>query len=67
MMKAKSRYLLTFLVLVPYILNAQVKQTGIQPFLNHQGLRHASVGICVKDLSGTKLAGHNEDLSLIHI
>lgn len=61
MMKAKSRYLLTFLVLVPYILNAQVKQAGIQIFLNHQGLKHASVGICVKDLSGTKLAGHNED------
>lgn len=61
MMKAKGRCLLTFLVLVPYILNAQVKQAGIQTFLNHQGLKHASVGICVKDLSGRQLAGYNED------
>lgn len=61
MIKVKSRYLLTFLVLVPYILNAQIKQAGIQTFLDHQGLKHASVGICVEDMSGKRLARYNED------
>ncbi|MDR1881581.1 MAG: D-alanyl-D-alanine carboxypeptidase/D-alanyl-D-alanine-endopeptidase [Prevotella sp.] len=55
------RCLLTFLILISYVLNAQVKQAGVETFLNHQGLKHASAGICVKDLSGKQLAGHNED------
>ncbi|WP_029903092.1 D-alanyl-D-alanine carboxypeptidase/D-alanyl-D-alanine-endopeptidase [Prevotella sp. 10(H)] len=62
-MKVMQRFLLTFLILTPYIVNAQVKQAGIQTFLNNAGLKHASVGICVKDLSGNQLAGHNADKS----
>ena len=63
MKRAKFHYLLTFILLIPYILTAQTKQTAIQQFLNNQGLKHASVGFCVMDFSGKKVSSHNADKS----
>lgn len=60
-MRGKIQHLLIILILTPYILNAQTKQSGIQQFLNHLGLKHASVGICVKDMSGKQIVSHNAD------
>ncbi|MBB4037177.1 D-alanyl-D-alanine carboxypeptidase/D-alanyl-D-alanine-endopeptidase (penicillin-binding protein 4) [Dysgonomonas hofstadii] len=62
-MKSKFQYLLLLLLLTPYILNAQAKQSAIQQFLNIPGLKHASVGICVKDMTGKQINGHNADKS----
>jgi len=62
-MKFKSFYLLLSFFLLTCSLVAQTKQTAIQNFLNSQGLKHASIGICVKDLSGKQIASHNEDRS----
>ncbi len=63
-MKSKFQYLLLLLLLTPYILNAQAKQSAIQQFLNiPPGLKHASVGICVKDMTGKQINGHNADKS----
>jgi len=64
MMKAKVQYLLfTTIVLLSSVANAQTKQTGIQQFLGIPGLKHASVGICVKDMSGKQVAAHNAEKS----
>lgn len=63
MMKIKIQYLLFIFILSLSIANAQVKQTGIQKFLSTPGLKHASVGICVKDLSGKQIAAHNAERS----
>lgn len=62
-MKFKIQYLLLFFVLIPYISFAQTAQSGIQQFLNNKGLKHASVGICVKDFSGKEIASYNGDKS----
>lgn len=43
---------------------AQTKQTAIQQFINHPALKHASIGICVKDYSGKTIIAHNEQKSL---
>ncbi|MDU1891049.1 MAG: D-alanyl-D-alanine carboxypeptidase/D-alanyl-D-alanine-endopeptidase [Dysgonomonas sp.] len=60
-MRLKIQYLLIILILAPYILSAQMRQEGIQQFLSHKSLKHASIGICVKDLSGKQMAAHNAD------
>ncbi|MDR2950519.1 MAG: D-alanyl-D-alanine carboxypeptidase/D-alanyl-D-alanine-endopeptidase [Prevotella sp.] len=62
-MKFKIQYLLFVFALIPYISFAQTKQAGIQQFLNNKGLKHASVGICVKDFSGKQIASHNPEKS----
>lgn len=62
-MKSKAYLLFTFLFLLHCTLAAQTKQTAIQNFLNNQGLKHASVGICVKDISGKQIASHNANKS----
>lgn len=62
-MKFKIQHLLLILVLIPYISFAQTKQDGIQQFLNNKGLKHASVGICVKDVSGKEIISYNADKS----
>lgn len=63
-MKAKVQYLLFIFILYLPVVNAQTKQSGIPQFLNIPGLKHASVGICVKDMSGKQLASHNAEKSL---
>lgn len=63
MRNLKIHYLLLFFVLAHYTLSAQTNQQGIQQFLNNKGLKHASVGICVKDFSGKQIASHNADKS----
>ncbi|MFV0420407.1 MAG: D-alanyl-D-alanine carboxypeptidase/D-alanyl-D-alanine-endopeptidase [Dysgonomonas sp.] len=63
MMKIKIQYLIFISILSLSIANAQIKQTGIQKFLSSPGLKHASVGICVKDLSGKQVAAHNAEKS----
>jgi len=61
-MKIKVYSLFLCLILIPYISDAQTKQqTGIQHFLNLNGLKHASVGICVKDMTGKRINSHNAD------
>lgn len=61
MMKVKIQNLLLFILLLcPCITNAQTtKQTGLQQFLNNPALKHASIGICVKDFSGKQIVSHN--------
>lgn len=60
MMKVKIQNLLLFILLLcPYVINAQAKQTGLQQFLNNPALKHASVGICVKDFTGKQIVSHN--------
>ncbi|NLZ94644.1 MAG: D-alanyl-D-alanine carboxypeptidase/D-alanyl-D-alanine-endopeptidase [Bacteroidales bacterium] len=40
-------------------------QPALQQFINNPALKHASVGVCVKDLStGKTIVSHNEDKSL---
>lgn len=63
MMKIKIQYLIFISILSLSTANAQVKETGIQKFLSSPGLKHASVGICVKDLSGKQIAAHNAEKS----
>ena len=47
------------------ILAVGYSQTALQRFLQNPSLKHASVGICVKDLStGNTIVSHNEDKSL---
>lgn len=60
-MKSKTYYTLIFLLLTHYSLIAQTKQKAIQDFLNNDGLKYASVGICIKDFSGKQMASHNSD------
>jgi D-alanyl-D-alanine carboxypeptidase/D-alanyl-D-alanine-endopeptidase (penicillin-binding protein 4) len=62
-MKSKACYLFTFFFLLHCTLAAQTKQVAIQNFLNNQGLKHASIGICIKDMSGKEIAAHNADKS----
>lgn len=46
-------------IILTNLLTAQTKQTGVQQFTSHQGLKHASIGICVKDFSGKEIVSHN--------
>ncbi len=62
-MKVKIKHLLFLFILAPYILTAQTRQTGLQQFLSLPGLKHASVGVCVKDLTGKQITGHNAEKS----
>lgn len=40
-------------------------QPGLQQFINNSALKHASIGVCVKDLStGKTIVSYNEDKSL---
>lgn len=60
-MKVKMLKILIFLLLTPSMVGAQLKQEGIQAFLDTPGLEHASVGICVKDISGKDVISYNAD------
>lgn len=62
-MKPRFWYLLLFLTSFSTVMFAQVKQAGIQKFINAPGLEHASIGICVKDMSGERVASHNAEKS----
>lgn len=53
--------LLIFLVLTSSSMYAQLKKEGVQVFLNAAGLEHASIGICVKDISGKDIISYNAD------
>lgn len=64
MIKHKTCLLLIIAFLANYTLLAQTKSAEIQQFLKTKGLEHASVGICVKDFSGKKIASYNPDKSL---
>ena len=47
------------------ILTIGYSQTALQQFLQNPALKHASIGICVKDLStGETIVSHNDDKSL---
>lgn len=47
------------------ILTVSYSQQSLQQFVNDDALKHASVGVCVKDLStGKTIASHNADKSL---
>ncbi|MDL2303333.1 D-alanyl-D-alanine carboxypeptidase/D-alanyl-D-alanine-endopeptidase [Dysgonomonas sp. OttesenSCG-928-D17] len=60
-MKVKIKHLLFLFILAPYMLTAQTRQTGLQQFLGLPGLKHASVGVCVKDLTGKQITGYNAE------
>ncbi|MDR1089762.1 MAG: D-alanyl-D-alanine carboxypeptidase/D-alanyl-D-alanine-endopeptidase, partial [Prevotella sp.] len=62
-MKSKICYTLIFILLAHCTLIAQTKQKAIQNFLNNEGLKNASAGICIKDFSGKRIASHNPDRS----
>lgn len=63
-MRAKVQHLLFIFLLIISAANAQVKQqAAIQKFIGSPGLEHASVGICVKDLSGKQIAAYNAEKS----
>ncbi|MBD8387611.1 D-alanyl-D-alanine carboxypeptidase/D-alanyl-D-alanine-endopeptidase [Dysgonomonas sp. BGC7] len=62
-MKTNIFYSLIFFLLVPYLLSAQSKETAINTFINNPQLKHASIGICVKDLSGKAIVAYNADKS----
>lgn len=59
MKKLKIQYLLIFFVLGYYTLSAQTREQSLQQFLNNKGLKHASVGICVKDFSGKEIISND--------
>ena len=61
MKKLKIQYLLIFFVLGYYTLSAQTREQSLQQFLNNKGLKHASVGICVKDFSGKEIISNDPD------
>lgn len=61
----KKTLSILFVLLFPFLfLLAQGnKQAVVNQFVNHSGLKHASVGFVVKDFSGRVIAGHNQDKS----
>lgn len=63
MRKHKIKYLFTALLIANLSLNAQTKPTRIQQFLIQKELKHASVGICIKDFTGKEIVSHNADKS----
>lgn len=62
-MKSKTYYTLIILLLAHCTLIAQTNQKNIQKFFNNEGLKYASVGICIKDFSGKQIASYNSDKS----
>ncbi|MBK5720762.1 D-alanyl-D-alanine carboxypeptidase/D-alanyl-D-alanine-endopeptidase [Dysgonomonas sp. Marseille-P4677] len=58
-MNVKTLKLSLSLWLIPFFVCAQLKQAGIHTFLDTPELEHASVGICVKDISGKELVSYN--------
>lgn len=64
MKKAHIIQILTIFFLLPTTWShAQTGQTAIQQLVNTPALKHASVGICVKDFSGKTIIAHNENRS----
>ncbi|NDV68024.1 D-alanyl-D-alanine carboxypeptidase/D-alanyl-D-alanine-endopeptidase [Dysgonomonas sp. 25] len=43
---------------------AQTKQSAVDAFVQNPALKHASIGICVKDMSGKSIVSHNAAKSL---
>ncbi|NDV78387.1 D-alanyl-D-alanine carboxypeptidase/D-alanyl-D-alanine-endopeptidase [Dysgonomonas sp. 511] len=65
MIKINIRYWLIIFILTPYLLAAQTKQqSAISTFVKNPALKHASVGVCVKDMTGKTIASHNMDKAL---
>lgn len=63
-MNKKALSILFILQLSILFLSAQVnKQAAVNQFVNHSGLKHASIGFVVKDFSGKVVASHNQDKS----
>ncbi|MFV0536319.1 MAG: D-alanyl-D-alanine carboxypeptidase/D-alanyl-D-alanine-endopeptidase [Dysgonomonas sp.] len=62
-MKSKTYYTLIFILLAHCTLIAQPNQKALQKFLNNEGLKYASVGICIKDFSGKQITSYNSDKS----
>lgn len=62
-MKSKTYFTFIFLLLAHCTLIAQTHQKAIQSFLNNEGLKYASVGICIKDFSGKQIASYNPNRS----
>lgn len=63
-MKRSVCYFLLYVLLFQSSLTAQTKQAAVQQFINAPSLKHASVGVCVKDMEGKTIASHNADKSL---
>ncbi len=54
-----------FIIFAFSILLVGHAQSGLQQFVNNSALKHASIGVCVKDLStGKTIVSYNEDKSL---
>lgn len=62
---ASKKFTLLSIIFLLSILcsQSQNKQSPIQQFTNNNGLKNASIGICVKDLSGKQIAGFNANKS----
>lgn len=60
-MKRQLQHLLILLILTPYVLHSQENSSSLQTFINTPELKHASIGICVKDITGKELISYNPD------
>lgn len=56
---------LTLILVLSNLFIVGFSQPALQQFINHPSLKHATVGVCVKDLStGQTIVSHNQDHSL---
>lgn len=58
-----TQILLIFLLLFINLSYAQTRQTAIQQFISNPVLKHASIGVCIKDFSGKTIIAYNENKS----
>lgn len=61
-MMLKPKFLITY-VFLSTCLCAQTTNSSVDTFLSNPNLKHASVGICVKDMSGKTIVAYNADKS----
>lgn len=63
MMNKKIYQVFTYLFVILSLLPAQAQQNSLQKFKNNKVLKHASIGFCVKDLSGKTVSSYNAETS----
>lgn len=61
----KSLFILISLTVYASVITAQKKATPIQRFIANPNLKHASIGICIKDFSGKNIASYDASKSLV--
>lgn len=64
-MKNKLALLLSLFIIYSFTdATSQNAPSAIDNFVAKEGLKHASIGICIKDLSGNAIASYNKERSL---